>query len=92
MTKEHTKESTEIMEPDFLKYLQGFVTQVMIHLGEIENPLEGKKTVNLELAKYSIDMLDLIKEKTKGNLTPEEEKFLNGALYDLRMKFIAKGR
>jgi len=80
------------MEPDFLKYLQGFVTQIMIHLGEIENPLENKKTVNLDLAKYSIDLLDLIKQKTEGNLTEEEENFLNGALYDLRMKFIAKSR
>lgn len=80
------------MEPDFLKYIQGFVTQVLIHLGEIDNPLENKKTVNLDLAKYSIDLLNLIKEKTSGNLTEEEENFLNGALYDLRMKFIAKSR
>ena len=86
------KEKTEPMEPDFLKYLQGFVTQVLMHLGEIENPLQGEKTVNLDLAKYSIDLLGLIKDKTKGNLSEEEEKFLDGALYDLRMKFVAKSR
>ncbi|MFH1708201.1 MAG: DUF1844 domain-containing protein [Planctomycetota bacterium] len=76
--------------PDFLKYLQGFATQVLIHLGEIDNPLEGKRTVNLELAKYAIDLLALIGTKTRGNLTPEESKFITGALYDLRMKFVAR--
>jgi hypothetical protein len=86
------KDNAKPMEPDFLKYLQGFVTQVLIHLGEIENPLQGKKTVSLDLAKYSIDLLGLIQEKTKGNLTDEEEQFINGALYDLRMKFVARSR
>ena len=80
------------MEPDFFNYIQGFVTQIMIHLGEVENPLAQKKTLNLDLAKYSIDLLDMIREKTRGNLTEEEDTFLNGALYDLRMKFIAKSR
>ena len=84
--------SNEIMEPDLFKYIQGYVTQILIHLGEIENPLQKKKTINLDLAKYSIDLLDIIKQKTAGNLTNEEETFINGALYDLRMKFIARSR
>jgi hypothetical protein len=84
--------ANDIPEPEFLKYLQGYVTQVLIHLGEIENPLAGGKTVNLELAKYSIDLLDIIQGKTKGNLTDEEDQFLKGALYDLRMKFVARSR
>ena len=84
--------SNDVMEPDFFRYIQGFATQILIHLGEIDNPLQNKKTINLDLAKYSIDLLGLIKQKTEGNLTEEEEKFINGALYDLRMKFIAQSR
>ena len=84
--------NNDVMEPDFFRYIQGFVTQILIHLGEIDNPLQQNKTINLDLAKYSIDLLDLIKQKTEGNLTEEEEKFINGALYDLRMKFIAQSR
>ena len=81
-----------IPKPDFLTYLQGYVTQVMIHLGEIDNPIEGKKTENLQLAKHSIDLLQIISDKTEGNLTAEESAFLGSALYDLRMKYVAKSR
>ncbi len=50
---------------------------------------EGKEPeLNLELARYSIDLLDLLKEKTKGNLEAEEEKFLEEMLHQLRLKFI----
>ena len=87
-----TEELSLPMKPDFLKYIQGFVTQTLIHLGEIENPLGGGRTVNLDLAKYSIDLLEMLKTKTAGNLTKEEEDFLNGALYDLRMKYVARSR
>ena len=87
-----TQESSFPMKPEFLKYLQGFVTQTLIHLGEIDNPLGGGRTVNLELAKYSIDLIEMLKEKTAGNLTEEESSFLNGALYDLRMKYVARSR
>ncbi len=87
-----TSENSNVNKPDFLTYLQGFVTQVLMHLGEIENPLQGKVTVNLELAKQSIDLLQIIRDKTNGNLTEEEGKFLSGALYDLRMKYVARSR
>jgi hypothetical protein len=78
--------------PTFLTYLQGYVTQVLMHLGEIDNPLQGGPVTNLGLAKQSIDLLQIIADKTEGNLTDEEEKFLKGSLYDLRMKFVAKSR
>ena len=45
-------------------------------LGLMEDPLKNKSTENLEFAKRLIDMLDLLKERTKGNLKPDEEKFL----------------
>ena len=60
----------------------------MFHIGEIPNPETGKTEKNLPLAKQSIDIIEMLKEKTKGNLDPEEEKLLDIVLYDLRMKYV----
>ena len=62
----------------------------MVHLGEVANPETGKETVNLPMAKFSIDMLELLREKTRGNLTPDEQNFINGNLSTLRMKYVSK--
>jgi hypothetical protein len=62
-------------------------------MGLVENPVTRKVEKNLELARHSIDMLDMLKKKTKGNLRKEEEKLLDELLYDLRMKFVkVKGK
>lgn len=75
-------------EPTFTIFLSSIAMQVMIALGKLENPLTGKTEINPEQARFLIDTLSLIKEKTKGNLTSEEEKFLNESLYNLRMTYI----
>lgn len=62
-------------------------------LGTAPHPLTGKVEVNLAQAKQSIDLLGLLAEKTKGNLSPEEDQLLQTLLYDLRMRFVeAQGR
>ena len=53
------------------------------------HPVTKKREKNLEEAKYTIDLLEMIEEKTKGNLTPEEKRYLDQILYDLRMRFVA---
>jgi hypothetical protein len=58
------------------------------HLGEIPNPVNNKVEVDLDAAKFSIDALDVIKKKTKGNLTSDEDKVLDDLLYNLRMKYL----
>jgi hypothetical protein len=62
----------------------------MIHLGEVPDPLSRETTVELPLAQQTIDILSMIKEKTKGNLSQDEEMLLNDLLTDLRMRFVEK--
>jgi len=62
--------------------------QALISLGEIPNPVDNKKEQNLDHARYTIDTLDMIKKKTKNNLSPEESKVLDDILYSLRMKYL----
>ena len=64
------------------------MTQAMFYLGELAAP--GQPPVlNLDMAKHNIDMLGLIEQKTKGNLTEEEQRLLDSALYETRMRYVA---
>jgi hypothetical protein len=68
--------------------ISSLVVPALMALGEIENPMNGERTVDLDAAKFNIDLLQVLQEKTQGNLTDEESKVLNGALYDLRMRYV----
>lgn len=74
---------------DFRTFILSLGTSAMLQLGEIPDPDGGKAVVNLELARQTIDLLDLIRVKTQGNLTDEESRTLSGLLYDLRLRFVA---
>lgn len=63
-------------------------TQTMVHLGQIADPIDNQATVRLPLAQHHIDTLALLEEKTKGNLTAEEEKMLTTMLHELRMVYL----
>ena len=77
-------------EPDFAFFLTTLALQAGIFLGEIPNPANNQKEENLMQAKFIIDTLSMLKEKTTGNLSTEEDSLLDNVLYDLRMKYIAK--
>ncbi len=81
-------EGREMPPADFLHFVSGMAAQILMQLGAIENPLAGEKAVDLAAARYSIDILQMFEEKTKGNLTPDEKKYLSSALHDLRMRFV----
>lgn len=82
------KESTSLPEPDFSMFISGIGMQALMHLGEIENPLTGKKQKDMAQAKYVIDILGILKDKTKNNLSVQESNLLDNLLYDLRMKYV----
>jgi hypothetical protein len=75
-------------EASFSQFVGGFAFQTLVHLGKTPNPMTGETGVDLPNAKYSIDLLGVLQEKTKGNLTPEEEEQLASMLRDLRMEFV----
>ncbi len=75
-------------KPDFSQIVITLAQTAYVHLGVIEDPFSKKKDKNLKQAKFAIDMLDVLKEKTKGNLTKEEEDLLEDILYDLHMKYL----
>lgn len=62
----------------------------MMSLGKLENPVAGKIEKNVEFAKLSIDTLDMIKEKTRGNLSEYEEKFLDETLREVKLAYVTE--
>ena len=78
----------EYGELNFLNYLSSLVFQAMIFLGDMPNPITQQPEKNLRQAKFLIDTLALLREKTKGNLTKQEEDLLNGSLYELQMRYV----
>lgn len=79
-------------EPDFNFFISTLALQASIFLGHIPNPVTNKIEENLNQAKFIIDTLDMLREKTKGNLTEEETKLLDNLLYELRIQYIEKAK
>jgi Domain of unknown function (DUF1844) len=72
----------------FIEFIMMQAQNAALFLGQIPNPQTGKGEVNLELAKMFIDQLGMIQEKTRGNLTKEEEAVLKNTLSNLQMAFV----
>lgn len=75
---------------DFPSYILSYYTQGCVLLGEVPNPYTNKKEEDLEAAKHTVDILSMLEQKTKGNLSKEEQQLLESVLYELRMKYMAK--
>lgn len=86
--KEDTKQEIPLPEISFINLIFSLSTSVLIQLGEIQDPVTQQLAKNLPLAKQTIDLIGMLKEKTKGNLTSDEEKLLENILYDLRMRYV----
>lgn len=72
----------------FTQFVVSLVQSTMVHLGEAPNPETGSKNLNLELARDTIDVLTMLKEKTEGNRTEDETRMLNTLLHEIRTKFL----
>jgi len=75
-------------EINFINFLFSLSTSALIQLGDIQDPIAKQQSKNLPLAKQTIDLIGMLNEKTKGNLTPDEEKFMEHILFDLRMRYV----
>ncbi len=74
---------------DFNTFVLSMSTSVLVNLGAAPDPSTGQVDVDLAVARQTVDLLGLIEEKTRGNLTGEEERLLTQVLYELRMRFVA---
>ncbi len=72
----------------FSTFVLSLSSSAAMSMGGYQDPVSGHIPKNLEIAKQSIDILGIIQEKTKGNLTGDEEKLLDSALYELRMRYV----
>ena len=81
-------------EMTFSTFVMGLTTQALMHLGEIPDPMHDQISRDLPAAKQMIDLLAILRDKTKGNLDAAEEQLLGNMLYDLRMRYVelARGR
>ena len=79
---------TMLPEVNFSYFLISLSSSALFHLGEIADPQTGEKKKDLPIAKHTIDTLAMLKEKTKGNLTDEEQKALDSILTDLRWRYV----
>ena len=75
---------------DFPSYVLSYYTQGLVLLGEVPNPYTNKKEEDLQAARHTVDILGMLKDKTKGNLTTDEEQLLESVLYEVRIKYMAK--
>jgi hypothetical protein len=82
------EQNVPLPEINFISFLFSLSTSALIQLGEIEDPVNQKNAKNLPLAKQTIDLIGMLREKTKGNLTPDEEKLMENILYDLRIRYV----
>jgi len=77
-------------EINFPSFLMGMYTQTLIYLGDIPSPDTNRIESNLDAGKQNIDILSVIEDKTKGNLSPEEEGLFKEILTTLRLQFVKK--
>jgi hypothetical protein len=78
----------QLPEASFPNLVNQIAMQAMLALGGMEDPQTKRRMVDLGVAKFHIDTLDLLREKTQGNTTEEEQKLLDQALYELRNAFV----
>lgn len=82
------KKTYELSQPDFATLILMLSSTALIHLGEAPDPASGKASKNIEEARYIIDIISMLKDKTEGNRTEGESKLIENMLYDLRMRFV----
>ena len=75
-------------EVTFTTFVLSLNTTALFHLGDLAHPESGRKIVDLEMAKHTIDTLSMLADKTSGNLDGQENELLTNVLYELKMRFV----
>jgi hypothetical protein len=76
------------MQASFITLAMSIASTAAMSLGLAPNPQTQKTSVDLDMARFNIDLLEILKEKTKGNLAKEEEDFMTNVTRDLKLKYV----
>ena len=82
------KQESDYPAVNFTNFVLSLSTSALFHFGDFPDPEGGKTEKNLPAAKQTIDILDMLNEKTKGNLDENEKNLIQGALYELKMRYV----
>jgi Domain of unknown function (DUF1844) len=91
---QETKSAGQVDDPEplpeinFSAFVISLSTQALMHLGEIANPISEKVELDVPVAKQMIDILAMLRDKTRGNLNASEDRLMEEILFDLRMKYV----
>lgn len=83
-----SKNDTSQSKFDFSNFILSLNTSALIHMGDIPDPQSRERIYDLQSAKQTIEILELLRSKTSGNLDKEEEKLIEDVIYNLRMKYV----
>ena len=86
--RKHEHEHGEMPPVDFISFISSLAATAFLHLGDKFSPDQPDDMKDLTAAKQMIDLLGLLEEKTKGNLTQEEAQMMESILYSLRMRYV----
>jgi hypothetical protein len=86
--KKDDQQDYTLPEINFPTFIFSLNSSALVHLGIVQDPATGQSGKNLPMAKQTIDILGMIEEKTKGNLTNDEASMLKHILYELRMIYV----
>jgi hypothetical protein len=84
-------DAAQLPEANFLSFCSGMATQALMQLGEVPFPGTGERQENLPYARYTTEVLKILREKTDASLTSEERSYLDAAIEDLEARLSGKG-
>jgi hypothetical protein len=85
-----SEEESQSFQIDFSTFVFSLTSSAFYNLGDMPDPTTGKVEINLPAVQQTIDMLNMLKAKTKGNLTSEETKLMDQMIYELQIKYVEK--
>ena len=77
---------------DFATFILSLSHSALVHMGEAPSPETGKTEKNLPLARQTVDLIAMLEDKTKGNLSGDEERLIGQVLFDLRMRYVEQSK
>lgn len=76
----------------FGTFVVSLASSAMVHLGETPDPMRGTTEVNLPLARQTIQLIEILEAKTRGNLDEDEARLMTSVLYELRLRYVEQSK